>query len=276
MEVALIAPTPLLWTVGSMTRYHMVLPEVLVASEDYRTFYRGSVGYKILDNGVSETGRPLAPTELMDLALSQQVDEIVVPDIMGNADGTIELAEQFKRTVPRLLSVKYMGVAQGTIMSDFYRCVEYWLAQDWVSTIAFPRCIQIRGDHARWEAVEYWQDDILGAGKDIHCLGSTQDITEVKALSNLHIRGIDTCMPIDFARSGLNLQEVQNGPNRVRYLGRTDGYFDWVPSEDQNRLVVQNCNTYLEWAQWEGFYGTVQISRQDDEAPEGGNSPSAE
>jgi hypothetical protein len=251
MKVALIAPRSLLTTIGHMTQYHMILPEHLDDAK-YERHWNTVTGYRILDNGIAE-GRQVTPMRLYTWAYHFKADEVVVPDTMGRGGDTMEKVRAYEQEVFRMVPkwaerIKHMVVAQGVIMSDVFRCIEYYLGLDWVNTIAFPRCLQSFGQDARLEILESWGKDIRAAGKEIHCLGSTQDLSEVKTLEREFgdiIRGIDTCMPIDIARAGVSLSQ---GDGRIRYMGRSEGYFDWEPDAEAKSLAVSNCNTYLEWA----------------------------
>ena len=97
MEVALIAPVPLLDTTECQ-KYHMVLPAV-VGNWEYAEFYK-RLGlkegyYVILDNGAWE-GASLSSTELMNMAYRFHVQEVVVPDIInGQPEDTLTMMRTF-------------------------------------------------------------------------------------------------------------------------------------------------------------------------------------
>lgn len=253
MEVALIPPASMVWTAGNMTRYHMVIPEGMKEIE-YRNYYRNAIGYKMLDNGAAE-GHQMGPEVLLDMARGMRVNEVVVPDVMFDGPKTIEKVAEFSYYAhgPLGLGFKYMAVCQGATPEHFDECMKFLLRMDWINTIAFPRCMQDiqrgGGWTARVAAITHWRDEILKAGKEIHCLGSTRDLIEVKKLSEIAgVRGIDTCAPIS---EGLKLRHIYD--HNGEYSGRVNPYFtqgfQTEITREQNATVVQNCNTYLEWAQ---------------------------
>ena len=87
----------------------------------------------------------------------------------------------------------------------------------------------------------------MKAGKQIHCLGSMHDLTEVQRLSKIYgVRGIDTCAPIV---KGIDQVDIVKDPE---YTGRQAKYFRLQIVAGQNPMfgtISRNCNTYLEWAQ---------------------------
>jgi hypothetical protein len=257
VEVALIPPTSLLWTIGNMTRYHMIIPGALSvpgpSKNFYLDFYRGVPGYKMLDNGAAE-GVQVGPKELIDLAYTLKVDEIVVPDAMMDGPETIFKVGEFSWAASDHPNFKYMAVCQGKDPSEFDNTMTFLLRQEWIHTIAFPRCMQdMQGagnSYGRSAAIIHWRDKILAAGKEIHCLGSMRDLTEVKRLSNIYgVRGIDTCAPVVM---GIKQVDIARLPE---YDGRQEDYFrlqiEAGPASMNPTFgtISRNCNTYLEWAQ---------------------------
>lgn len=251
MKVALITPDALIEDIGLLTDYHMVLPSEL-SRQSYKNGYRylDPTNFIILDNGIAE-GTSYGMIDLLDMARDIGANEIVVPDVIGDGLATVELVKRFEEGLLARTLDKYtwMAVAQGRTFSELYSCIEWYLSQDWINTIGFPRAMQKWGQDARWEAINHWALDITRAGKEIHCLGSMRYPMEVRMLATTRcassIRGIDTCMPIDLARAGVSIS--QGG---VAYEGRSDGYFEWDPRGEAEAagLVVDNVQTYLDWA----------------------------
>lgn len=249
MQVALITPTQMLQTHGNMTLFHMILPDQLktFSNNGYYTFYRHqAIGYKILDNGAAE-GDQVHPVQLIELAQELQVNEVVVPDEMGNTRDTIQKAMEFDHVARRFPTrFKYMGVLQGRTLAQLEMCLEYYIRQPWISTIAFPRILQEYWHPLiRLEFIRNLERIIREAHKEIHCLGSTRYPQEVRQLAKLgYVRSIDTCVPAELARQGLVLD------GDVQYEGRGQGFFEWTPSNtDLEWLCNKNYQNYLEWAE---------------------------
>jgi len=92
VKVALIAPDSMVhWTIrGSM---HFILTRVIDNSQ-LRRFYASQTLYKMLDNGVYETGFPLAGDELLQVAREVKADEVVAPDFFKQKDATFEATKE--------------------------------------------------------------------------------------------------------------------------------------------------------------------------------------
>lgn len=252
MRVALITPDALIETVAFRTNYLMVLPSELQRQEyvsKYRDAQLDDNIYIILDNGIAE-GTSFGLVDLLDMADYIDADEIVVPDVMGDGLATCELVKRFEEGLLAKTLDKYafMAVAQGKTWSEVFSCVEYYLSQDWINTIAFPRCLQSFGSDARLEVLEHWAREIQDSDKEVHLLGSTAMLDEIQIVRtqfNDYVRGVDTCMPFEVVRQGHTGSLSQGG---FRYEGRGPGYFSWVPTPYEKARIDFNVETYLNWA----------------------------
>jgi len=253
MDVAFITPIGLLedmYDYEFWRPYHMILPEQ-VDNKMYREFYKTAYHdntFKILDNGAAEYWQ-LEDADLIKLAFEFQVNEIVVPDVMGDAQSTAGKVASFAFYAAQHADLfSYMGVVQGKTVEELKDCLALYIKLPWITTIGFPRCLQQLGKDTRVQMIEAFQDVITSTGKAIHCLGATQDPLEVLKLRKLKVRSIDTCMPIDFAIAGISLEQITDPDNILRYMGRHENFFEWTPKIENYSLVVDNCATYAEWA----------------------------
>lgn len=268
MKVAFITPTAHLHTHGNFSDYHMILPEQLgtFTDNEYYTFYKSLAnGYKILDNGAAE-GNQLHPVDLIQLAFEMQVDEIVVPDEMGDARVTMLKAMEFKHIARRHPTrFKYMAVLQGRTLAQIDECLNMYLTESWIDTIAFPRCLQeYWHPYVRAEFIFYAQKRTRQYKKGIHCLGATVYPYEVWKLARLGVvRGIDTCVPAEFARRGIEMEIDQV------YKGRLPEFFRWHAARTEDEwLLNKNYQTYLEWATYEGKpIRDLDMSRESTQTP---------
>jgi hypothetical protein len=257
VKVALISPVSL-QAFADSSPVHLVLPH-LFANEMYRSRYsrKHHNEYWILDNGVAEDihvdGEMLA-----GLANVCYADELVLPDVMGDCDATIEASREFVRNVLGRFSFMktpvLAGVVQGKNFSEWMKCVNaYFFLPEFkstVKTLMFPRCMNTTesGPHTRFHFLQamfnskWWTDLAALKTVQVHCLGASSWVREVVALSDLPIRSMDTSLPIVLGLDGI---DIRTG----LYAKRQSDFFD-VRSIPANLWTVinDNCRTYLDWA----------------------------
>jgi hypothetical protein len=98
MELALIPPTPLL-LLNDAHKYQLMLPHMLKDQEyasAYWDYCQDNNKYVILDNGAAEQS-PYETKALLAIAKQFMVDEMVVPDVMGDWNETVTAASLFAR-----------------------------------------------------------------------------------------------------------------------------------------------------------------------------------
>lgn len=211
----------------------------------------------ILDNGVAEG---LAAPNAVLLGLTQHVeqfDEIVAPDVMGKTDDTLIAAGnfclEFDKTWPGSSGPNIAGVVQGQGVQEWIKCINAYMS--WpvfhrVTTLMFPRCMNSEASpRTRYHFLQgmfnsSWWAEMLRDNKwpAVHCLGASSWVREVVALSELPIRGMDTCLPVALGLEGVSVK-------RGIYIKRQPDYFG-IKSVDQALLEVidDNCRIYREWA----------------------------
>jgi len=250
MKLALIPPISWLPT-SSVTNYQLMLPH-LVTDRDYANHYRAlakqSRQYVILDNGEAEGQRQkFHPAQLVGLGIYCEVDEVVIPDVIGDQVETLNKMNDFFAAVgyhgsrPGLLrndafssgdvaKLKFMAVAQGKTYQEVYDCIKMMmdLHGEKIHTIALPRhLIETVGDHTiRLSLAEDIHADYCVGAKNkmrIHCLGASPKWPkEMLELAKQGIvDGMDTSMPYNWAYNDLwmnqGADEVKRPP---RYFSR--------------------------------------------------------
>ena len=234
MQIALIAPISCL-TLASRTGYHLVLAQLLMR-RDYATFFAEQKGYRILDNGAAEGARVTMP-DLSRLAKDFDFDEVVVPDVMGNASKTITMARAFEKFAEP--GRQYMGVVQGKTVAEIVNCATALSFLDYITVLVVPRHLTSIHRDLR---VNYGEalHNIYDRDLPLHFLGSGEDPREVIRLSTLDTaRSHDTSMPFVAAYKKSNIRTFQ-------YKGRPDDYFNLRPPNME--LLHDNIRTYLDWA----------------------------
>lgn len=158
----------------------------------YRDFYAGEQGYKILDNGAAE--QTLVRDEhLIELAGQIGADEVIAPDVMHDSSESVLALKRFRRRAPH--DLKLMAVIQAVSWKEFDYSV-YEAMDSGVFSLALPKLLtKHMGPSARLAGAEIIRriDDVV----PIHCLGCSTRLTEARDLARQGIvRGIDTSAPV--------------------------------------------------------------------------------
>jgi hypothetical protein len=264
MKLALIPPISLLGAT-LQTDYQLMLPQ-LTTSPEYSTMYdnhcKNPRQFVILDNGEAE-GYSSTPIELMQIANSYKVDEIVLPDVIGNMDETLERSRaflDFAGTVTTIKRFQYMFVCQGQDEFEFIESAD--IAARWpeVTTIGIPRHALVTCDSfdARKSIA-----NILQASdrfdKRIHFLGANpispreaRFLADPDHTTQRCVRGMDTSMPFNYA---LAKAKMDDGVN----VGRAQDYFNLPASKFDGDLMQKHLDTYKYWARYRSAYvGTAK------------------
>jgi hypothetical protein len=249
VKVALIPPRTL-ENYALKSRFHLALaiPELL-QRRPYREVYKRAVrlkDYVVLDNGLAE-GKPCSAVQLARYAEELGCQELVLPDVWKDADGTVTAVTNFFK-IDWDLDMKCMAVAQGQSNIQFKRCIEAFAAMPFVQVVGLPRHMletlnraSIRIDIANWLAHEY--PDRF----EVHFLGTNATVwpSEVKAATKYaaHVRSVDTSMPFSYALAGERLDDAD------KRIIRPPDFFNtnWVVRTNP-QLLRDNIATLMGWA----------------------------
>lgn len=247
MELALIPPHCYAEDMLT-TNYHLLLAQLMVNEEYMSVAYslgKDKKRYVILDNGAAE-GATYGAQPLFIIADELSVDEVVIPDVIKDAIGTVELLAEFMYEAgKRERQLKYMFVAQGTTWDEIMWSVEKAVAYPTINTIGIPRhLLQTLGDNnARMKLYQmlYRKYEFRF---EYHLLGcSPYDSTEMKrvgALFGNKIRGVDTSIPYVYGFYGEWLSK------RAAY-DRPDNYFNTTPKQYSKEHVTDNIRQLRRW-----------------------------
>lgn len=236
VKIALIPPISLLGQTAK-TDYQLCLPHLMRYTE-YRNIYSAHCAdpnqFVILDNGAAEN-ELFGAEQLLDIALVLGVDEVVIPDVMLEADATIEKAQEFhdfaigpKGREKDRYPFQYMFVVQGKSLMQVLECANWAAQQSWIDTIGIPRhLLTTLGDlHCRVKIANVIQGH--NYSKQIHFLGGNPAFPqEVSLLSDPifttqdRIRGMDTSMPFNYAFEGALVSDRKRDP-----ISRPGRYFE--------------------------------------------------
>ena len=238
MKIALITPFDLL-DLAALSDYHLLLPQHYTNAR-YREFYETVPGFKILDNGANEDYYADF-RRLQDLAHAWNVNEVVVPDSMGDCAGTIDLARSFEKYA-QPDDFGYVGVAQGRTLAEVIKSITFFEHCGWVRTLALPRILNTIHKTQRFNLVEPIVKEYKFSA--VHCLGGSSWIREVVAIDSLGIvRGMDTSMPIVLGLDGRSLADDQ-------YIDRQSNYFDRIVERGSYtwKVIDDNVRRFFDWA----------------------------
>ncbi len=244
MNVALICPPHLLEKYGAMTNYHLVLPH-LFRNQKYLDFYRTRRDdFVILDNGAAE-GYEFGAKHLLTLAAEAEVDEVVIPDTMGDANDTLAKAQYFARYAQP--EYQYMFVLQGTTVEEVMFCLnnlDNGTMFSYVTTIGIPRHFHQIDKNFRFNLTEHLIKEAFNDKFYIHFLGASSWMREAVVLAEAvqyveNFRGIDTSMPIYMGLEGFHIND------QFPWIPRPDNFFD--RTDDNEKLIRGNIEVYLDW-----------------------------
>jgi hypothetical protein len=247
MKLALIPPTSLLQTAKG-SDYHLLLPH-LFADSTYVDFYRrerANGAYLILDNGVAE-GLDYTMEELNQLGQQMMVNEIVLPDVLGNAAETVAKAQGASAWVRGAFN--YMGVIQGKNPQQLLACAKAFADLPYITTVGIPRHILTSlnagpEDHYRAQAVRVIRNQFEDRFQ-IHLLGTNPKyIAELMfydvAFDRHDVRGVDTSAPYNYTFAN---EPIRPGVE----INRPADYFNLAATSLPDPLLTHNLNRVRKW-----------------------------
>ncbi len=222
MKFAVITPPNLLaYSTLANTGYHLCLAQAAERHPEYRDFYRRrrELGdHVILDNGAAE-GTSMRAADLFQLARSLQPDEVVAPDVLGDAQNTLDATEAFIVGYGKLLQIydiNIMVVPQGRTLVEWLWCfqemvhtIEFDPHWENVTTFGIPKNLDDNPSTDRGDVLHIL--DMVGPELTdrfgFHLLGICSGITPMQHLANFAnfypwIRGMDSILPVQAGIAG--------------------------------------------------------------------------
>jgi hypothetical protein len=208
--------------------------------------------FVILDNGAAES-EDVPLWTLCELVEEFCVDEVVIPDTIGNMLDTIEKAEYFidmalhelpYRIRGVLESTAFMFVVQGQTMDEFRQSAAFAIEEVAIDTIGIPRHMLVMengGDGTNRYRLAQWIAE--RTDKPIHLLGGNPKFPcEIR--DNGHwpesVRSTDTSSPFNFAFYNKKLRHGND-------CKRPDGYFDLPAEAFEPGTLTYNIRKLKEW-----------------------------
>jgi hypothetical protein len=257
MKAALIPPKGFFGTVRA-SDYHLVLAQIKDPAYIYTYIDLVESGdYIILDNGAAE-GRTVKDEYLIQRAVQYGANEIVVPDVLGEPEQTLERAHKFWEVAHSecfsTKRAKFMGVVQSQgDLGSMIKCVEGF-AEMPITTLGIPRHFVDKDKYARYNFLSWLRNNGYDKRFEVHLLGTNPRFpTEICTLNEVHpwVRGVDSSLPYNYTIAGLKL-DGKNHPDGG--INRITGYFDVQQNIDVS-LLDANIATFMRWAR--GTEGTA-------------------
>lgn len=138
MQISHEVPLALLEKSRSFNDYDFCLIHLLDKYEDYLLFFKQSLELGrevILDNSVFELDKSYTLIRIADWVESLEPTEFIIPDVLENAEETIENVIRWDKWFFNIPGKK-IGVVQGKTYEELANC--YQELDKWVDKIAFP------------------------------------------------------------------------------------------------------------------------------------------
>jgi hypothetical protein len=249
MKIALIPPVSLL-EYTTRTQVQLMLPH-LVENKQYQYTYlshgRDPYQYLILDNGVAEDKR-FSAEQLFEIGDYFMVNEIVLPDVMRNAEKTrlesinfLDLAKEHYRG--RILSKPhFMYVLQGESYGEVLNEIKWAAKQSMIDVFGLPRhLIATTGSNTiRRDLATVLQVHSINP---VHLLGGSPQLPNEIALYEWppNVRSHDTSAPFNYAWYYKKLDDNVEVHRPSRYFGKEAVSF-------KEELVDYNVKVLMGWA----------------------------
>lgn len=260
MKVALIPPIPNLehWGTG---RFHLCLSHLLGYPKylQHYAIQRRNGAYIILDNSAHEFKKGETPEQLRKQMRILKPNEIVVPDVLENADETVNAAmstmeiwcegddDPPTRTtlmyVPQGDSVNsWASCLQEQVRIHTYACAKYGLQKDFVIGLSkdydelfYGGLTQLLKSYLQ---PLKWKMDERGIRMDVHLLGWSRLAWNLSIWSRDFpwIRSIDSAKPFVYGSAGVTLDPLAEYP--PPYPGRRADYFTRAIGQYRKRIDV--------------------------------------
>lgn len=206
MKLAIISPAEHLPVIEQyVLAYHFALGQYLLGDSDYWNWYRRAQArgqFIIVDNGAAEPESERAPFhQIMDLALTMDVDEIILPDKLRDKEATLDMSLD-SNILKHIPNRKRMVVPQGSTWHAWSDCLHTLMSYCDPASIGVPKWLE-EWEGGRPRALEIIVNHGYEKRAHIHLLGiHSRPFAEVANALKVYkgIRGLDTAAPVAYAQ----------------------------------------------------------------------------
>jgi len=271
VKAALIPPIPELETFGNGS-FHLLLSHLL-KHKKYLQHYKAQRvkgAYLVLDNSAHENSIGESASTLLTQAVELQAQEVVVPDCLDDAEGTIESAlssieywfEGDRASEMRLLDPALMYVPQGKNREQWLECfkelvrLQVYTAKKRQARTDFV--IGLSKDYEVWDGgLLRLLNEYIGPVKrdaadrniriSVHLLGWGRELWNLADIRRQcpWIRSTDSAKPFVYALKNIELTMAAYPPE---YPGRRTRYFMTKMSEQQKAVAENNVRIFKQCA----------------------------
>jgi hypothetical protein len=254
MKLALIPPHA--WADTHVDDYYLILPSQAPDQRHHDAIRvaRRKGAFVILDNGIAE-GKQERWDVLYDVANEIHANELVLPDVQGDAEATREAVDEVLNWSTWRDPIGSMGVVQGKTMDECFNLIEYYLERSRNSAlqcIGLPRCLLtdvepetdlgvspfVRAALAQWIRGQDRSIAIHLLGTNPKYIGELSDHGGTFRLAG--VRGIDTSAPWTYAA---RKKWISDGGE----CWRQPGYLNMSYNDALGKYAEQNINTLVRW-----------------------------
>lgn len=203
MKLALECPVNLLDQIQPFADFDFILANFAKSDKAYAEYYKRSTNYKMLDNGVTETGEPLSLGDIESIANDLVVDHIVARDYIGDYEKTVA---GYAESVKKFGAERVLGVLQGSTPEEALKC--HVVLEKACPAVLVP--YHVGGSDRRKDP---WLMTLkralvishLPTSRPIHLLGFTT-LDEFQWYAGMsHVWAMDTDVPV---KAGLAVQDL--------------------------------------------------------------------
>jgi hypothetical protein len=178
-------------------------------NHEYFERIRRRSNFVMLDNGTPE-GTPLSYEQLLEAYNIVQPDELILPDVLENAEETLKdtftFLKLYEEEVP---PIRRMVVPQGTSVDEWEWCLDEFVSSRFAfETIGVPKHMEGK-EGGRVACLQAIERRGLHRLHHVHMLGCyEQPVMEVRRAMAAcpWVRGIDTAAPFAYAQAGEDIQ----------------------------------------------------------------------
>lgn len=221
MKIAHEAPLSIFDRVQVLTDYDYALVHLFEENEEYyNTFVKAKKDGRevLLDNSIFELGTAFESDTYADWIVKLKPDWYIVPDVLDNANATIDSFDSFMLTYPDLPG-KVIGVAQGSTYDELVACYRYMAYDSRVDKVAMsfnhPFFQDLSSGNKYYKMMrgrqkviaDMLRDDIINQDKPHHLLGCglPQEFTEYQ--NHKWIDSMDTSNPVIHGMKGIRYND---------------------------------------------------------------------
>lgn len=265
MKTCQIVPIPHLETVKH-DQYHLLLSH-LVPNTVYKRFYQDLAKqkkYLILDNSAHELGEGGSISKLYIEAMVLGAKELVLPDVLDNSQGTIELGVKSLYSLSNLAHDKIANGDLRLMIVPQGKTIEEWEVSLWGILIelfrlwpSLPVTIGITKDSDKYPGLNGdGVNQIIGRyilpligqfhGQfEIHLLGWGRNLAYLSKIRDQYpiIRSTDSAKPWVYAMEGIKL-DYDNLVNTSPYPSRPKNFFTTQVSQEILEMAEHNIDVF--------------------------------